>query len=366
MPLIHNSYLHRVIANQQRGLAATALRTGLRIAEFFYASATRVRNKLFDLNVRRAHHLPVPVISIGNITAGGTGKTPFVRWLAAKLKQNGLHPAILMRGYHRSASGMSDEQSLLCELLVEQNIPVHAQPDRVAGGFHVLKTYPQTNIFILDDGFQHRRLARDVDLVLIDATDPLGHGHVHPRGLLREPPTGLIRATALVLTRCEQLNAMQLDEIEKKLRRFNSTAPIFRSRFLHNGLRSAATPVSAPPDIPLETLKSTRIFAVAAIANPIPFESTLQSLTNPGIPHLWFSDHHDYTTADLTELRRCAAESSASAIITTEKDWVKIRSVPSALDGTVRIWRLDLDLCFDADDEAKLWDLLTRRINRPQ
>jgi len=366
MPLVHNSYFHRVITNHQRGLAPTALRTALRLAEFFYASATRIRNKLFDLHLCRAHQLPIPVISIGNITAGGTGKTPFVRWLAAKLKQNTFHPAILMRGYRRSASGMSDEQSLLCELLIEQNIPVHAQPDRVAGGHYVLKTHPQTNIFILDDGFQHRRLARDADLVLIDVTNPLGHNHVHPRGLLREPAAGLNRATALILTRCELLDSPRLDELEKNLRRFNPTAPIFRSRFLHTGLRSASTPVAAPPDIPLETLKSTGIFATAAIANPTPFESTLQNLTIPSVPHLWFPDHHDYTTSDLGDLRRRAAESSASAIITTEKDWVKLRSLPSALDGTPPIWRLDLDLHFDAEDEAKLWDLLTRRINRPQ
>src|SRR5437868_5725707 len=131
MPLVHNSYFHRVITRQHRGLAASALRAALRSAEFFYANATRLRNKLFDLNLRRAHRLPVPVISIGNITAGGTGKTPVVRWLATRLRQKGFQPAILMRGYHRGASGMSDEQSLLCELLKEYNIPVHAQADRV-------------------------------------------------------------------------------------------------------------------------------------------------------------------------------------------------------------------------------------------
>src|SRR5881394_1023471 len=134
MRLVHDSYLHRVITGRQEG--ALPVRVLLNGAEFFYANATRLRNKLFDINLRRAHHLPVPVISIGNITAGGTGKTPIVRWLASKLKQNGFHPAVLMRGYHRGASGMSDEQSLLCELLKNENIPVHAQPDRVAGGFH--------------------------------------------------------------------------------------------------------------------------------------------------------------------------------------------------------------------------------------
>src|SRR5688500_1773583 len=121
MPLVHNSYLHRVISNQERGIAASALRSGLRIGEFFYTSATTLRNKLYDANILRAHHLPIPVISIGNITAGGTGKTPFVRYLATKLKQNGFHLAILMRGYHRTTTGISDEQSVLTDQLKEQN-----------------------------------------------------------------------------------------------------------------------------------------------------------------------------------------------------------------------------------------------------
>ena len=366
MPLIQNSYLHRVISDQERGFTASTLRTALRIAEFFYAAATTLRNKLYDSHLLRAHHLPVPVISIGNITAGGTGKTPMVRYLATGLAQRGMHLAILMRGYHRNASGISDEQSLLTDQLNELKIPVHANPDRVAGGRQILQNHPQTDVILLDDGFQHRRLFRDLDIVLIDATNPFGFGHVHPRGLLREPATGLRRATALILTRCEQLGANQLDRITQHLRRYNLAIPILRSHFLHTGLRSSSTPNSAPPDIPLESLKSHRVFATAAIANPSPFQSSLQHLTAPDLPYLWFPDHHDYTATDLTEIRGRAAASSATAIITTEKDWVKLRSLPSAQDSSVPIWRLDLDIRFDPDDESKLWNLLTGRIQRPQ
>src|SRR5438105_1690754 len=125
MPLVHNSYLHRVITNQERTLSASALRVGLRIAEFPYALATTVRNKLYDSQILPSHHLPISVISIGNITAGGTGKTPFVRFLAAKLKNQRFHPAILMRGYKPTAANLSDEQSLLAEQLRNENIPVH-------------------------------------------------------------------------------------------------------------------------------------------------------------------------------------------------------------------------------------------------
>ena len=360
MPLVHNSYLHRVITNQERSFRASILRVGLRIAEFPYAGVTAVRNKLYDAKILRAHHLPIPVISIGNITAGGTGKTPFVRLLAKKLIQNNFHPAILMRGYKRTTSNISDEQLLLTDQLKELKIPVHANPNRVLGGAEILKNHPQTNIILLDDGFQHRRLFRDLDLVLIDATNPLGHNHIHPRGLLRESPAGLRRANAIILTRCEQSDSAQLEQITIQLRQFTS-APILRSRFLHTGLRSANTSISSPPDIALTSLKDQRIFATAAIANPTPFEA---SLGNP--PHLWFPDHHDYTTSDLQEIRRRASAAGASAIITTEKDWVKLRSLPGALEADPPIYRLDLDIQLDKSDEDQLWSLLTSRIHRPK
>jgi len=366
MRLITNSYLHRVISGQARGPAAAILRGVLRCGEFCYSSAVRTRNVFYDCRILPSHQLPVPVISIGNITAGGTGKTPMARYLATGLAQRGMHPAILMRGYHRSASGISDEQALLADQLQELKIPVHANPDRVAGGRQILQNHPQTDVILLDDGFQHRRLARDIDIVLIDATNPFGFGHVHPRGLLREPATGLRRAAALILTRCEQLNANQSDEITQPVRRYNPNIPIFRSRFIHTGLRFASTSISAPAGISLETLKSHRVFATAAIANPGPFQFSLKNLTALDLPHLWFPDHHDYTATDLAEIRSRAAESGATAIITTEKDWVKLRSLPAASDGSPPIWRLDLDIQFEASDEQQLWPLLTSRLRRPQ
>src|SRR5882672_3936004 len=209
MRLITNSYLHRVISGAARGPGASLLRGILSVGELFYSSAVRTRKFLYDRQILKSHQLPVPVISVGNITAGGTGKTPFVRWLATGLAQRGMHPAILIRGYRRSASGISDEQTLLTDQLSELKIPVHANPDRVAGGREIMQKYPQTDIIVLDDGFQHRRLARDFNIILIDATNPFGFGHVHPRGLLREPLSrlwGLGVFTAMIITRCEQVS----------------------------------------------------------------------------------------------------------------------------------------------------------------
>src|SRR5258705_2373718 len=150
-----------------------------------------------------------------------------VRYLATGLAERGMHPAILMRGYHRSASGISDEQSLLTQQLSDLKIPAHANPDRVAGGREILQNHPQTEVILLDDGFQHRRLSRDFNIILIDATNPFGFGHVHPRGLLREPLSrlfGLGVFTSIILTRCEQIPEQQLEAIQQQLVRLSPSS----------------------------------------------------------------------------------------------------------------------------------------------
>jgi tetraacyldisaccharide 4'-kinase len=366
MRLITNSYLHRVISGHARGPSASLLRGILSVGEIFYSSAVRARNFLYDRQILKSHQLPVPVISVGNITAGGTGKTPFVRWLATNLKHKNFHPAILMRGYKRSSTGISDEQSLLSEQLKDLNIPVHANPDRVAGGREILQKYPETDVILLDDGFQHRRLTRDIDIVLIDGTNPLGFNHVHPRGLLREPQAGFRRATALILTRCEHLTAPQLSMIEQELHRYDPAASILRSKFVHNGLRTAGASFCDPPDIPLEALTTRRVFAFAGIANPTPLESLLTRLAPNYVGHFWFQDHYNYNRHDPGGLILRAENVGADVLITTEKDWIKLRQFPGFFNAPLPLWRLDLDLQFDLSDEQRLWSVLTSRINRPQ
>jgi tetraacyldisaccharide 4'-kinase len=367
MRLVSDAYLHRLMSGEAQGVGPSVFRGIARVAEYFYAMATRHRNVLYDKGILPTYRMDVPVISIGNITAGGTGKTPFVRKLAAAMADRGCRPAILMRGYRRSAGGISDEQALLAEQLKDRNIPVHAEPDRVAGARHVLAKHKEVNTFILDDGFQHRRLARDVDIVLIDATNPFGHGHVHPRGLLREPLSGLARASCLIITRCEQVAAGQLEQIESELRRYARSAPILRTRFQHSGLRSASISASASPDILLADLRSKKIFAAAGIANPHPLESSLRTLTNHYLGDLFFPDHHDFTAGDVAKIISQAAAAHADAIVITEKDWTKIRTLPGAIEAKPSILRLDLEIDIENDDEQRLSDLITGGLsgNRP-
>ena len=188
------------MSGERRGVRASVLRGTLGAAEPLYAAAVRGRNWLFDrgVGVRR---LPRPVVSVGNITAGGTGKTPVVLWLADRLRRKGRRPAVLLRGYEAegrpqrradAARGAARTRRARCR----PRIAVGVNPNRLAGGDGVLRGRPDVDVFVLDDGFQHRKLARDFDLVLIDAAQPFGYGHVHPRGLLREPLAGLRRADA--------------------------------------------------------------------------------------------------------------------------------------------------------------------------
>jgi tetraacyldisaccharide 4'-kinase len=172
------------------------------------------RNRLFDWGWKRTHQADVPVVSVGNITTGGTGKTPLVAFLANWFQDQGQKPAILSRGY-RAVDGGPNDEKLVLDLLCPGIM--HLQnPDRVASARHAV-TAQQVQVLVLDDGFQHRRLARDLDLVLIDATCPWGYGAVLPRGLLREPRSGMKRADLAIITRADQVSEADRRRIQDEI-----------------------------------------------------------------------------------------------------------------------------------------------------
>jgi tetraacyldisaccharide 4'-kinase len=354
------AWVHDILSGRRRGLSPSLLRGGLCVVEPIYSGVMIARNALLDVGIVPSHELPVPVVSVGNITAGGTGKTPVVLWLAKRLRDAGVRPAILMRGYKRGGAQMSDEEEMLrAELNDGATTPVvvHAEPDRVAGGRRVLAEHPDVNLFILDDGFQHRRLRRQFDLVLIDALNPFGYHHVHPRGLLREPLRGLKRADALVLTRSDQVPKDQRQQIAATLRMYNPSAPLYGARHTHTAIKSHAS-----PDAPLDHLHGRRYFAFAGIANPSALQQQLPTLPGQCRGQTWFDDHHPYTDADLTTLRRQATTAGADLLLTTEKDWPKLARLPTATNGTPPIWRLAMEIHFEGQGEAGLLQLIQTRI----
>lgn len=351
-------YVRRVMSGDASGPRAAALRAAMATAEIPYSLAARARNAFFDRGIRHAVPLPRPVISIGNITAGGTGKTPAVRWLAERLRDAGKTVAILSRGYKAGAPGeLGDEQRMLASLLADEpaNPPVivRADPSRARAGQAVLREHPAVDVFLLDDGFQHRQLARDFDLVLVNAVEPFGFGRVMPRGLLREPLAGLRRADAFLLTRVDQVVPARIDGVREVLCRHNPDAPIYQSVHAHSGFRAAAGSTEL---FSVKALRGRRWFAFCGIAGPESFVKQLDQVGGTRVGLRAFADHHAYTKTEVRCLRAEAAAAGADVLVTTEKDWVKLAALPGAGETGIGlpIWRVDVRIAFHGDDEAAL------------
>ncbi len=340
-----------MLSGSDRSPRAKVFRALARPASALYAALMRLRNRRYDSG-KGVRRLPRPVVSIGNITTGGTGKTPVVQWLCGALRAAGHHPAILMRGYKARPGQKGDEQLMLESLLApapgQSAIAIHADPDRYRGGMAVIDQHPETTVFILDDGFQHRRLARDADLVLIDATNPFGYGHVLPRGLLREPMAGLHRAGAILISRSDQIDPREIERIISTLHNYNTAAPIFRSVHRHVGLRAASG-----ESIELSALASRKFFAFAGIGNPAGLCTQLEAVGAIAAGAMSFSDHWNYSAGDAAKILSEAHRVEAHAIITTEKDWVKIG--PSLERAEIPVYRLDLAIEIDGEEELMAW-----------
>ena len=306
---------HEIVRGRRRGFVAGAYRAGFRIISGPYGLAARVRNRLYDLGWKRTFRAAVPVVSIGNLTLGGTGKTPCVEWVARFLRDRGARPVILSRGYG-SEHHRNDEAMVL-----EENLPdvPHLQgADRVALAMAAVEEL-EAEVLVLDDGFQHRRLQRDVDIVLLDATAPLERESVFPRGLLREPVAGLKRATTAILSRCDQ--AQDVDEQVAWLKRRFPNLPVAKA--IHSPLELVGADDTRTE---LGSLANRPVAAFCGIGNPEAFRTTLSRLGSAPVAMRIYPDHHAYIRADVEELQRWAGGLPADAIVvTTQKDWVKLR-----------------------------------------
>jgi tetraacyldisaccharide 4'-kinase len=325
---VKSPHYRDLISGRSRGPAAGIARGGLAFASLFYSGAIRARNWAFDVGAIRTHRASVPVVSVGNLTAGGTGKTPIVAAVVDWFSSHGLRPAILSRGYRPHAGAANDEKLVLDQLC--PGIPHVQGADRVDGARVACERHA-AQILVLDDGFQHRRLARDLDLLLIDALDPWGAGHLLPRGLLREPRSSLRRADAVILTRSDQCTAEAKLRLIDEIRRSGcDQAPIevvFRPTGLVNsdGARASIDSLDA-------------VAAFCGIGNPEGFRRTLADAEVRRVAAFrTFRDHHHYSDADLADLARWAREERASALVTTQKDLVKI---PHPQLGVVPLWAL--------------------------
>ncbi|QEL14548.1 tetraacyldisaccharide 4'-kinase [Limnoglobus roseus] len=330
---------HQIIRGQRRGPVAATARAGLRLLSWPYGLAVRLRNRLFDRGWKHTFRAAVPVISVGNLTLGGTGKTPCVEYVAGLLRERGVRPVILSRGYG-AEHNRNDEAMVL-----EENLPdvPHLQgADRVQLAMTAVEEL-DADVLILDDGFQHRRLTRDLDIVLIDATALLAGEAMFPRGVLREPIAGLSRADVLVLTRCDQTSTA--DEQAAWLKQRFPTKPVAKA--VHRPME-----LVGPDGVTesLEVLKATPVAGFCGIGNPEAFRGLLTQLGAPPVAFRTFADHHAYTREDVADLTRWATDLPPNAVIvTTQKDWVKLRVADL---GGRKLWALRIGFQLIEGEEA--------------
>ena len=295
-----------LISGRRVGLAADLQRAALRGGSWFYRGGVTLRNLMFDVGLRRAHGVHVPVVSIGNLTTGGTGKTPFAAFVARGFLERGVRVAFVSRGYH-SVDGSPNDEALVLEQLCP-NVPHLQQPDRVASA-RKAQAELHAQLIILDDGFQHRRLHRDLDIVLIDALNPWGYGHLLPRGLLREPLSSLRRAHLVAITRVDQASAEQLAAIRQRVVAVRADLPVIEVAFPPLRLVNASGQT-----VELDSLRHQPAVAFCGIGHPQAFFSMLEREQFTVRDTRTFPDHHHFTSSDVSELDRWAEASSANAV----------------------------------------------------
>jgi tetraacyldisaccharide 4'-kinase len=335
-----HEHFHALIRGQRKGPLPTLQRLGLWTLSFPYGLGVRLRNAAFDRGWRPIEAAGVPVVSVGNLTTGGTGKTPCVEWIARFFRERGRRVAILSRGYG-APTGMNDEA-----LVLEQNLPdvPHLQGADRAALARIAVEELESEVLILDDGFQHRRLRRDLDVVLIDATNPWGHGHLLPRGLLREPISGLKRAHIVVFTRCDLVSEETLAELRRRVQQTAPHAPIVESTHRPAAWRNAAGIEQA-----VEAMRGRPVAAFCGIGNHDGFRQTLGQLGLEVTAWRTFPDHHAYSRHDVDDLRRWARQQPPdAALVTTQKDLVKI-NVDRLGDRALWALRIELRVLANAD-----------------
>jgi tetraacyldisaccharide 4'-kinase len=333
------SAYRRLVRGETRGLRASAFRVGLRAAALVYGLGAAARNAAFDHGWKRTYHARIPVISVGNLTLGGTGKTPMVEWLARRLRERGLRVVILSRGYGQQGS-LNDEG-----LVLEENLPdvPHLQGSDRAQLARIAIEELESQVAVLDDGFQHRRLARDLDVVLLDAIEPFGYGRLSPRGLLREPVRSLRRADIVVLSRADLIDATGRRDIRAAAER--RAGPL---RWVEAGHRPRDFVDADGISQPLDRFKSARVAAFCGIGNPDGFRGTLNRVGVDTVRFRTFPDHHAYTTSDVADLTGWLRTSEADLALTTQKDLVKLRT-PNLGDVPLCALRIGMELLTGAE-----------------
>lgn len=319
---------------------------------FLYGQTMRLREALYARGVFSQRSLACRVISVGNLTVGGTGKTPVVIAVANALSACGRRVGVISRGYRRRSTSeimlVSDGKSVREDpeetgdepFLIARRCPgvaVAVGANRPLVGRYLVDRY-RVDTLVLDDGFQHLALRRDTDLLLLDASAPFGNGYLLPRGRLREPISAIGRASAVLLTRAGQ--AGRLEEIKSRIRAVAPHVPIGVSDFVPSAVREVGGDGEEHPGV----LKGRRVLAVSGIAQPDSFRRLLEGMGATVAGQCVFPDHHAYSPEDVHRLQRTAERLDVDRIVTTEKDAVKLAHIEDVAKHQIEIWAVRIDL----------------------
>ncbi len=344
--------------------AGVAARLALGLPSGLFASAVRARNALYDAGWLPVRRLPCPAISIDNLTVGGTGKTPLCSHLAGVLTEAGYRAAVISRGYGRAGGSgpriVSDGRALLTDprlagdepyLIARDNpsVAVAVGADRIEAARLLLRSFP-AEVLLLDDAFQHRRVRRDIDLLLVDGRDPWGNGRMLPLGPLREPPGSVNRADALVLTRSDgRVPAVLAPILERHHPHLDVFHALIEPRALVRQDGESLAPVA---------LKGLAAFAFSGIARPERFERQLGDLGIRVVGARRFRDHHRYRRRDIEDVARAARDGKVDVLVTTDKDLVRVDDWPT---GSPPLYALSLRIIFPEGSDLPAW--LLDRLN---
>jgi tetraacyldisaccharide 4'-kinase len=349
----------RIWYNGSKGPALTIPTLLMAPFSLLYGRIVAARNRRFDLGVVKPARLPCRVVSVGNLTVGGTGKTPMVIRLAGMLRDRGYRPVVLSRGYGGTSKSpvnvvsrgsgplmkereAGDEPVLIAKSAV--GIPVVTGPRRTLTGDWAIKNL-NADVLILDDGFQHRHLFRDIDIVLLNAANPFGNGRLLPGGPLREPPSALKRADIIIATGTYD----DVTTSRTLMLPDGFHAPVFKCyyqprKLLHGNPETA---------FPTELLHGKKICAFAGIGNPLAFEKTLAALGADVAVFIPFPDHHRYTQQDIGLIDEKARQCGAQMIVTTEKDMIKIEAF-DVFPGDIYALRIEMEFLSGREDFERL------------
>jgi tetraacyldisaccharide 4'-kinase len=347
-----------ILEEERRSVWVTILRGLAALVAWVYDKVVGLRNLLFDHGVLKIHRLNCPVISVGNLAMGGTGKTPMVVWLARFFSEEGYRVGIVSRGYggaeSKRVSIVSDGENILADqaiagdeplMLARQlsGIPVLCSTKRVRAGKAAMERF-DCNVLVLDDGFQHRYLARDLDMVMLDSKDPYGSNRVFPRGRLREMAAALARAQVLVLSRFD--GSEKAEKNREILRKEWPDKIITTATYRPTCIFAAAD----QRERPVKSLRESRLAAFAGIARPDAFFQTVQDLGGRLVFTAGLPDHCPLTPELLASLVRQASRFNPELWLTTEKDWVRL---PKLLPQGMELWVLAMEIDLERD-EAQL------------